>query len=63
MCWETCICFADINVHLSCRPNLVWGNQEPMWPISDATLRAVASPRLRELAHAKVDHRPPDTFM
>jgi len=44
-------------------PNLVWGNQEPMWPTSEAALKAIATPRLKDLALAKVDHRPPDTFM
>ena len=55
--------YSDHNVYTSLRPNLVWGNQEPMWPTSEAALKAIATPRLKDLALAKVDHRPPDTFM
>lgn len=60
---EPKVLYLDYNVTTSLRPNLVWGNQEPMWPTSEAALKAIATPRLKDLALAKVDHRPPDTFM
>lgn len=38
------------------RPYPVWGNQEHLWPIRQATLNAIASPRVVELAEPKIDH-------
>ena len=46
-----------------CSPNVVWGNQDPMWPISPAALSAVPTERLCTLADPKKDHQKPDTFM
>ena len=41
----------------------MWGNQELIRPISKAALRAVATPRLNELASSKKDHRGTSSFM
>ena len=40
---------------ISFRPSLVWGNQEPMWPISRAALKAVASERVETMARSKTN--------
>ena len=37
------------------RPNLVWGNQEPMWTLKRAALKVTATPRLEQLARHKLD--------
>ncbi|XP_077992882.1 sperm microtubule associated protein 2-like [Glandiceps talaboti] len=34
-------------------PNMVWGNQEPMWPIAQGALGAAATPRLDSLSEPK----------
>ena len=47
----------------SLSPNLQWGNQAPMWPISREALMAVPTPRLVELAEPKKDHRLPNILM
>lgn len=47
----------------SFEPNLVWGNQEPMWRIKPETLSAVATPRVEELALPKIDYSFPRMFI
>ena len=38
-----------------CRESLVWGNQEPLWPVSRAAMKAVASGRVEMLAKSKAN--------
>ena len=47
----------------SCSPKLVWGNQEPMWPINPAALRTAPTQRTCQLAQAKRNHREEDMYM
>ena len=35
------------------RQKIVWGNQEPMWPLNQAALKATASERIEMLARSK----------
>ena len=46
-----------------CSPNVVWGNQDPMWPVSQAALQAEPSSRLEELARPKQSHRDEHCYM
>ena len=39
-----------------------WGNQEMMWPVSDAALKAEPSERIEQLATAKKNFRSPSDY-
>jgi hypothetical protein len=51
-----CMRVSIVSAH-SCRPKLVWGNQDPMWPINPATLKAIPTHRTCQLAQPKKNHR------
>lgn len=44
-------------------PPLVWGNQEPIWPLNPATLHYITTDRLKQLAVPKTDHRVKDSIV
>lgn len=41
----------------------MWGNQEPLWPLSPRALSAVPSARVEELAQPKIDYSIPRTIV
>ena len=44
-------------MYLFFSPKLEWGNQEMMWPVSDAALKAEPTERLERLATPKKNFR------
>ena len=45
------------------RPTLQWGNQDTIWPVTKAALKAQATDRVVKLAESKKNHRDNQIYM